>query len=193
MAKPSGGYHHAHYDFGSGFCVFNDLVLAGRTLLDSGAVSRVLIFDCDVHQGDGTATLCQDDDALISCSLHCERNFPARKAQSDVDIPLENRLDDAQYLATVNSVLPWLLNLYRPDLVLYDAGVDVHQADALGYLDLSEQGIYQRDRAVMAHCRAQQIPVAAVIGGGYAKDHQHLVPRHQQLFLAARDALEESD
>ncbi|MBY6094711.1 histone deacetylase [Ferrimonas balearica] len=188
----SGGYHHAHRDFGSGFCVFNDLVLAARLLLQRQAVSRVLIFDCDVHQGDGSAALCQDDPDIITCSLHCERNFPARKARSHVDVPLENDLDDAAYLATLDSVLPWLLNLYQPDLVIYDAGVDVHQDDALGYLSLSDHGLYQRDFRVFSACQQQGIPVAAVIGGGYAKHHDDLVPRHSQLFFAARDLLSQS-
>ncbi|MBY6186737.1 histone deacetylase [Marinobacter hydrocarbonoclasticus] len=187
----SGGYHHAHREFGSGFCVFNDLVLAAHLLLAQERVHRVLILDCDVHQGDGTARLCQGHPDIITCSLHCERNFPARKAQSHVDIPLDNGVDDQAYLTTLTELLPWLLNLYQPDLVLYDAGVDVHRDDALGYLCLSDQGLYQRDRAVFAAALERGIPVAAVIGGGYAKNHADLVPRHQQLFVAASDLLKE--
>ncbi len=183
----SGGYHHAHRTFGSGFCVFNDLVLAARLLLTQHTISRVLILDCDVHQGDGTATLCEDDPDIITCSLHCERNFPARKARSHIDIPLDNGLDDGAYLATLSELLPWLLNLYQPDLVLYDAGVDVHRDDALGYLSLTDAGLLRRDRAVFDAARSRGIPVAAVIGGGYAKQHAELVPRHQQLFVAASE------
>ncbi|MBY5921166.1 histone deacetylase [Ferrimonas balearica] len=183
----SGGYHHAHRDFGSGFCVFNDLVLAARLMMAQQQLSRILILDCDVHQGDGTATLCQDDPEIITCSLHCERNFPARKAHSHIDIPLDNGVDDVQYLATLNELLPWLLNLYQPDLILYDAGVDVHRDDALGYLELSDAGLFQRDHAVMSAAMDRGIPVAAVIGGGYAKCHGDLIPRHQQLFLAASE------
>ena len=141
----AGGTHHAHHDFASGFCIFNDLAIISLSLLASGRVERVLIIDCDVHQGDGTATILADVDAAITVSLHCENNFPARKAQSDWDIPLPRGLDDAGYLHTLEQVLNYLLPIYQPDLVLYDAGVDVHQLDALGHLQLTDDGIAARD------------------------------------------------
>ncbi|WP_298439353.1 histone deacetylase [uncultured Ferrimonas sp.] len=181
----SGGYHHAHHHFGSGYCVFNDLVIAAQLALDQQLAQRVLIFDCDVHQGDGTATLTRDNPDIISVSLHCQRNFPSRKAQSDIDIPLDNDLDDRGYLATLTEVLPWALDLYQPDLVIYDAGVDIHQHDRLGYLKVTDQGLLQRDKLVIAQCKQRQLPLAAVIGGGYAVEQQELIPRHRQLFIAA--------
>ncbi|PKM31152.1 MAG: histone deacetylase [Gammaproteobacteria bacterium HGW-Gammaproteobacteria-11] len=181
----AGGTHHAHYDFASGFCIFNDLAIISRYLLASGKVQRVLIFDCDVHQGDGTARILENDPDAITVSLHCENNFPARKAQSDWDIPLPRQLDDAGYLKIVDDVLGYLLPLYQPDLVLYDAGVDVHRDDALGYLNLSDQGIAQRDRRVIDHCLGRDIPVCAVIGGGYSADRDALARRHGILHHSA--------
>ncbi|SHH28217.1 histone deacetylase family protein [Ferrimonas marina] len=183
----SGGYHHAHRDFGSGFCVFNDLVLAARLMQQHHGVERVLIFDCDVHQGDGSAALALGDDSLITVSLHCQNNFPARKQPSDVDIPLDPGIDDAHYLATLDQVLPWVLDLYRPDLVIYDAGVDIHGDDALGHLAVTTEGLRRRDRRVFHACQQRQIPLAAVIGGGYADRHQDLTERHLQLFAAGRE------
>ena len=181
----AGGTHHAHYDFASGFCIFNDLAIISRYLLASGKVQRILIFDCDVHQGDGTARILENDADAITVSLHCENNFPARKAHSDWDIPLPRQLDDAGYLKIVDDVLGYLLQLYQPDLVLYDAGVDVHRDDALGYLNLSDQGIAQRDRLVIDHCLGRDIPVCAVIGGGYSADRDALARRHGILHHSA--------
>ncbi|AQZ96607.1 histone deacetylase [Halopseudomonas phragmitis] len=182
----AGGTHHAHYDFASGFCVYNDLAIISRYLLTSGRIQRVLIFDCDVHQGDGTARILEHDSEAITVSLHCESNFPARKAHSDWDIPLPRQLDDAGYLKVVEDVLGYLLPLYQPDLVLYDAGVDVHRDDALGYLNLTDQGLAARDRLVLEHCLGRDIPVCAVIGGGYSKDRDALARRHGILHHCAQ-------
>lgn len=181
----AGGTHHAHYDFPSGFCIFNDLAVIARYLLAAGRVQRVLIFDCDVHQGDGTARLLADCDQAVTVSLHCQQNFPARKAESDWDIPLPRGLGDAAYLQVVDDTLNYLLPLYQPDIVLYDAGVDVHQNDALGYLQLTDAGIAARDEAVMRHCLGRDIPLAGVIGGGYDKDRARLARRHGILHHSA--------
>ncbi|MCQ4348307.1 histone deacetylase [Pseudomonas stutzeri] len=174
----AGGTHHAHRERPSGFCVFNDLAVVARYLLDSGRVQRLLIFDCDVHQGDGTATLLDDCRDAVTVSLHCEQNFPPRKAHSDWDIPLPAGTGDAAYLQTVEDALNYLLAIYQPDLVLYDAGVDVHRDDVLGRLALSDAGIAARDLAVLRHCLGRDIPVACVIGGGYDHDRQALARRH---------------
>jgi acetoin utilization deacetylase AcuC-like enzyme len=181
----AGGTHHAHHDFASGFCIFNDLAIISRYLLASGKVGRVLIFDCDVHQGDGTARILENDTDAITVSLHCENNFPARKAASDWDIPLPRNTDDHAYLKVVDDVLSYLLPLYQPDIVLYDAGVDVHKEDALGYLALTDAGIANRDRIVIDHCLARDIPVCAVIGGGYSNDRDALARRHGLLHHSA--------
>ena len=155
-------------------------------LLASGQVGRVLIFDCDVHQGDGTARLLADTAEAITVSLHCEKNFPARKAASDWDIPLPIGMGDTDYLRVVDDSLNYLLPLYQPDLVLYDAGVDVHQDDALGYLNLTDAGLAARDTAVLQHCLGRDIPVMGVIGGGYDRDRAALARRHGILHHCAK-------
>lgn len=182
----AGGTHHAHYDYPAGFCIFNDLAIISQYLLQSGRVDRVLIFDCDVHQGDGTARILEHTADAITVSLHCEKNFPARKAQSDWDIPLPMGMGDDDYLKVVDDTLNYLLPLYQPDLVLYDAGVDVHKDDALGYLQLTDAGVARRDETVMRHCLGRDIPVMGVIGGGYSKDRQALARRHGILHHSAQ-------
>lgn len=181
----AGGTHHAHFDHPAGFCIFNDLAVISQYLLQSGKAQRVLIFDCDVHQGDGTARLLENTPDAITVSLHCEKNYPARKALSDWDIPLPNGMGDADYLKVVDDTLNYLLPLYQPDIVLYDAGVDVHQSDALGYLNLSDAGIAARDEAVINHCLGRDIPLVGVIGGGYDKDRVALARRHGILHHSA--------
>lgn len=181
----AGGTHHAHYDHPSGFCIFNDLAVIARYLLASGRVGRVLVFDCDVHQGDGTARILEDTPDAITVSLHCEQNFPARKARSDWDIGLPHGMGDADYLKVVDDALNYLLPLYQPDIVLYDAGVDVHKDDALGYLQLSDAGLAARDTAVLRHCLEREIPVLGVIGGGYDPDRAALARRHGILHHSA--------
>jgi acetoin utilization deacetylase AcuC-like enzyme len=181
----AGGTHHAHYDFPSGFCIFNDLAVIARYLLEAGKVQRVLIFDCDVHQGDGSARLLADVPEAITVSLHCEKNFPARKAASDWDIPLPIGMGDDAYLKVVDDALNYLLPLYKPDIVLYDAGVDVHQDAVLGYLKLTDAGVAARDTAVLNHCLSRDIPVVGLIGGGYDKDRHALARRHGILHHSA--------
>ncbi|QLE84997.1 histone deacetylase [Shewanella sp. Scap07] len=180
----SGGYHHAHYDFGSGYCIFNDLIVAAKEI-NQQYDYKVLIFDCDVHQGDGTAAMAQDNEQIITCSVHCQSNFPARKQVSDHDIGLEDGLGDDPYVQTIDAVFRYLVQLHRPDMVIYDAGVDIHQQDDLGRLSVSTAGILARDLAVLNIAKKQQIPIACVIGGGYSKDPLELSVRHSQLFIAA--------
>lgn len=180
----SGGYHHAFAGEGAGFCLFNDLAVAAAVALQQG-VDKVLIFDCDVHQGDGTALLFGGEPRVVTASLHGEKNFPARKQHSDWDISLPTQCEDAAYLEAVHSSFDYLLRLHQPDLVLYDAGVDIHKDDDLGLLHISTQGVYQRDHFVLKRCRELNIPVAAVIGGGYQRDINKLAAVHSQLFQAA--------
>ena len=186
----AGGTHHAHHDHASGFCIFNDLAVIALSLLESGRVGRVLIFDCDVHQGDGTARILEQVPDAVTVSLHCEKNFPARKARSDWDIALAPGMGDADYLKTVNDTLDYLLPLYQPDLVIYDAGVDVHRDDALGLLNLSDEGLAMRDSAVIEHCLGRDIPLVGLIGGGYDKDRALLARRHAKLHFSAAAAWE---
>ncbi|ANZ10616.1 histone deacetylase [Vibrio parahaemolyticus] len=183
----SGGYHHAHKDFGSGFCLFNDLVIAAKHMLDNEHVDKILIIDSDVHHGDGTATLCQEEPDIVTLSFHCDKNFPARKPQSDLDVPLAKGTDDETFLMTFKEVVEMALNLHRPDMVIYDAGVDIHQDDELGYFDVSTQAIFERDRFLFQLMKNRGIPVAAVVGGGYRTNHADLVPIHMQLIKAAKE------
>jgi acetoin utilization deacetylase AcuC-like enzyme len=174
----AGGTHHAHTDFGSGYCMVNDLAFTSETLIKSGEVTNILIFDLDVHQGDGTAAMLAHQPYAYTCSIHCEKNFPFRKSASDLDIGLAPNVADSEYLGVVDDTLSYLLNTLNPDLVLYDAGVDVWQQDGLGKLDISWQGIAQRDHLVLKRCLERNVPVATVIGGGYDKDHRRLAARH---------------
>lgn len=181
----TGGYHHAHYDFGSGFCLFNDLVLAASHALTHEGIDKVLIVDCDVHHGDGTATLAAGRSDIVTFSVHCEKNFPSRKPASDIDLPLPVGTTSDTYLSTFIPCLTLALAQYQPDLVIYDAGVDIHQDDELGYMNVCQQGIAERDAAVMKACQKHNIPVAAVIGGGYRTEQETLVPLHAELIRAA--------
>ncbi|MCF5899695.1 histone deacetylase family protein [Aeromonas veronii] len=182
----SGGYHHAHRDHGSGFCLFNDLVIAAQACLDEGHCEQVLIVDLDVHQGDGSAALCAGRRDIITLSLHGEHNFPHHKAASHLDFPLPSGMTDDAYLTTLQQALSLALRLYSPDLILYQAGVDVHHADELGYLSLSDEGVRLRDAMVFDCAIKHGLPVAAVPGGGYRRDWQQLIPLHMSLFEAAR-------
>lgn len=181
----TGGYHHAFANFGSGFCILNDLYLCALQMLQAPDIDRVLVFDLDVHQGDGTAKLAENNSAVMTVSLHGEKNFPYRKQVSDMDFPLPKHLTDEPYLETVEEALHLSLKQFQPDAVIYDAGVDVHVDDDLGLLNISTEGVYRRDCMVFEACKKAQLPIAAVIGGGYQRDIAALVDVHLQLFKAA--------
>jgi acetoin utilization deacetylase AcuC-like enzyme len=183
----AGGTHHAFPNYGSGFCIFNDLAIATRVLQKLGLVQRVLIVDLDVHQGDGTACIFQDDASVFTFSMHCEANFPSQKQKSDLDVPLPIGLNDDEYLQLLAQYLPDLLSHVNPDLVLYDAGVDIHALDRLGKLAMTDTGIYRREMQVLSTCIAAGYPVACVIGGGYADDLTGLVYRHSLIHRAAQE------
>ncbi|HEY9794794.1 MAG TPA: histone deacetylase [Leptolyngbyaceae cyanobacterium] len=183
----AGGTHHAFPSYGSGFCIFNDLAIAARVLQQLGLARKILILDLDVHQGDGTAFIFQDDKSIFTFSMHCEVNFPGTKQKSDLDVPLPVGMDDDAYLQTLAKYLPDLLSGFQPDLVLYDAGVDPHAGDRLGKLSLTDMGIYRREMQVLTTCVAAGYPVASVIGGGYADDLDALIYRHSLLHRAASE------
>ncbi len=183
----AGGTHHAHASFGSGFCIFNDIAVAPRVLQASGRVGRVLIVDLDVHQGDGSAAIFAGDDSVFTFSMHCQANFPFRKATSDLDVELPNGMDDDAYMARLADLLPGLLEQVKPDIVFYDAGVDPHADDLLGKLALTDAGLYWRDRYVLRETLRRRIPVACVIGGGYSRDIAALARRHALVHRAATE------
>lgn len=182
----AGGTHHAFPSHGSGFCIFNDVAVAARQLLAEGAVRRLMVVDLDVHQGDGTAAIFAGEPRLFSLSVHAASNFPLRKQRSDFDLALPDGIEDEAYLAALGALLPDLLTQVRPDLVLYNAGVDPHREDRLGRLCLSDEGLLQRDRLVLELCLRQGVPVATVIGGGYDA-LPALVARHSLVFRAAAE------
>ncbi|WP_422380493.1 histone deacetylase [Marinicellulosiphila megalodicopiae] len=183
----AGGTHHANYDFASGFCILNDLALSARAIILQGKVNKVLIVDCDVHQGDGTASILQNDDDIFTFSMHCEKNFPVRKAHSNLDIGLDVGLKDQAYLDTLEHHLLSVIRSFKPDFIFYDAGVDIYEHDPLGLLNISLKGIEDRDRLVLDICKQFNIPVATVIGGGYDDDRMALAKRHALVVEAAQD------
>ncbi|MEK0085490.1 histone deacetylase [Benzoatithermus flavus] len=180
----AGGSHHAFAGFGAGFCVFNDVAVAARLLLAEGLIGKALVIDLDVHQGDGTAAIFADDPRVVTFSVHCRVNFPARKQQSDVDVALDAGVGDEDYLAVLEAILPAVLDRVRPDLVFYNAGVDPHALDRLGRLSLSDAGLAERERYVLSVVRARGLPLACVVGGGYAHDLDVLARRHAILHEA---------
>jgi acetoin utilization deacetylase AcuC-like enzyme len=184
----AGGSHHAQADTGAGFCVFNDVAVAARRLLAEGKVGQVLVVDLDVHQGDGTARIFENDASVFTFSMHAEKNFPARKAASDLDIDLADGTGDEAYLGKLEEILPDLLARVAPDLVFFNAGVDPHADDKLGRLSLSDEGLARREAFVLGSCLERSIPVTGVIGGGYDADIDRLAHRHALLHRAAREA-----
>jgi acetoin utilization deacetylase AcuC-like enzyme len=174
----AGGTHHAHRDFGAGFCVFNDAAVAARAMQVESRVGRVLIVDLDVHQGDGTAALLAHDDTVFTFSMHGRRNFPFRKCASDLDVELDDGTGDAVYLATLRAALSSVLARFTPDLAIYLAGADPYAGDRLGRLALSKQGLAARDRLVLDRLRDRGVPVAIAMAGGYAEDIADSVDIH---------------
>ncbi|XP_056139795.1 uncharacterized protein SYNPCC7002_A1628 [Lampris incognitus] len=187
----AGGTHHAFPSYGSGFCLLNDLAVAAKYLLSNhSSKPKVLIVDLDVHQGDGTAFIFKEEPFVFTLSVHSGKNFPLRKQNSDLDVSAEDGTEDKEYMSTVEAHLPWVLNTFRPDLVLYDAGVDPHQEDELGRLNLTDKGLYQRDLYVMKTVVARGVPLASVIGGGYSRDIDKLALRHSIVHRAATQVQE---
>lgn len=186
-ANLAGGTHHAFPDYGAGYCVFNDLAIAPRVLQQEGLIRSALIVDLDVHQGDGSAAILADDASIFTFSMHCAANFPFRKQRSDLDVELPAGMEDEPYLSLLQQHLPAVLASVQPDLVLYDAGVDLHKEDRLGKLALTDEGLYRRDFYVVDECVRRGIPVSCVIGGGYDRDLQALARRHSIVFRAASD------
>ena len=183
-ANGAGGSHHALPDGGAGYCVTNDLAIAANRLVAEGAVSRILIIDLDVHQGDGSAVIFAGRSDVLTFSMHAARNFPVRKARSFRDVELPDGTDDAAYLDRLAAELPLLLDGERPGLVLFQAGVDPHRDDRLGRLALSDAGLAARDAMVVRACRSRGIALAATLGGGYAGDAMIIARRHAAGLIA---------
>lgn len=182
----AGGTHHAHRDFGSGFCVFNDLAVAALTLIEEGRVERIAVLDLDVHQGDGNAAILAGRPDVLVVSLHGAKNFPFRKVPSDLDVELPDGMEDDAYHRALLDVLPAVAE-FRPDLLLYLSGADPLKQDRLGRLSLSFDGLAERDRIVFEFCRRRGLPVSIAIGGGYADPIIDSVTVYANTFRMARE------
>ena len=176
----AGGSHHAKFDAGAGYCVFNDVAVAAQYLLDKELAERILIVDLDVHQGNGNSDIFKNNRNVFTFSMHSKSNYPAKKSISDLDVELQDNLEDKQYLKTLKFYLS-KLNEEKFDYVFYIAGVDIHHNDRLGKLKISDEGIKQRDEIVTQNFFSKGIPLCGVLGGGYNKDFDKLVELHSYL------------
>jgi acetoin utilization deacetylase AcuC-like enzyme len=183
----AGGTHHAFTYKGEGFCVLNDIAIAARHLLKQKLVHKILVVDLDVHQGNGTAEIFQNNPKVFTFSMHGADNYPLKKEQSDLDIPLKAYTDDATYLHLLRQTLPKLIEEQQPDFIFYQSGVDVLATDKLGKLGLTRQGCRTRDKTVLELCAKKQIPVAVAMGGGYSERMADIVEAHCNTFRVAFD------
>jgi acetoin utilization deacetylase AcuC-like enzyme len=184
-ASLSGGTHHAHADYGAGFCIFNDVAVAARVMQSKAPGLGALVIDCDVHQGDGTAAIFSTDPSVYTFSIHGANNFPYRKENSDLDIALPDETGDKAYLEALERGLSLALHSARSNLAIYLAGADPYMDDRLGRLALTKRGLAARDRLVLDKCAAVGLPVAVVMSGGYARRIEDVVDIHFETLRAA--------
>lgn len=185
----AGGTHHAYADRGEGFCVFNDIAIAARMLLHEGRYRKIMVIDLDVHQGNGTAHIFRGDPGVFTFSMHGLKNYPLRKERSDLDIGLPDHTTDLEYLSELKTQLPRIIDRFRPELVFYQAGVDVLKEDKLGRLDLSLEGCLARDHEVLSLCYSLGIPVVVTMGGGYPDRLTTLIAAHTNTFKVAKSLI----
>ena len=176
----AGGSHHASYNGGAGYCVFNDVAVAAHYLLNRGLANKILIVDLDVHQGNGNSEIFKNNRSVFTFSMHSKTNYPAKKSNSDLDVELEDNLEDDAYIKTLKHYLNEL-NQENFDFIFYIAGVDIHFNDRLGKLKISDEGIKLRDELVVENFFSRRIPLCGVLGGGYNKDFNKLVELHSML------------
>lgn len=183
----AGGTHHAFSDKGEGFCMFNDQAIGARYLLEKHLATKILIIDLDVHQGNGTAEIFQDNEAVFTFSMHGKNNYPFHKEKSNLDISLEKGTKDQEYLSILKETFPKLIETHQPDFIYYLCGVDVIETDQLGTLSLSIKGCKERDRFVLQTCKDLNIPVMCSMGGGYSADIKIIVNAHANTFRLAQE------
>tara|TARA_A100001015_G_scaffold281639_1_gene345083 strand:+ start:42 stop:935 length:894 start_codon:yes stop_codon:yes gene_type:complete len=176
----AGGSHHATFDSGAGYCVFNDVAVAANYLKNKGFAKKILILDLDVHQGNGNSEIFGNDKDVLTFSMHCASNYPAKKSKSDIDIELKDNMEDQEYLRVLNDNLN-ILNQNKYDFVFYVAGVDIHYEDRLGKLKITDEGINKRDQIVIENFHSKNIPLCGVLGGGYNKSFEKLIELHSML------------
>jgi acetoin utilization deacetylase AcuC-like enzyme len=183
----AGGTHHAFADAGEGFCLFNDVMVAARRLQQEKLADRIVIIDCDVHQGNGTAVLAQGDESIFTFSIHGAKNFPLRKEKSDLDVELPDATRDQEYLAALEPALFEALIRARADFAFYLSGADAFEGDRLGRLKVSKNGLLRRDRLVLDALNAASLPTAVCMGGGYAEDVRDAVDIYFQTVRTAAE------
>jgi acetoin utilization deacetylase AcuC-like enzyme len=183
----AGGTHHAYAEHGEGFCLLNDLAVSSNWLLHTGQVKRILVVDLDVHQGNGTAALLTDHNKVFTLSFHGANNYPMHKERSALDVPLPDGTNDGDYLAKLETILPKLIDDFKPDFVHFQSGVDVLATDKLGRLSLTAEGCLQRDAFVLQTLKSRCIPVVCTMGGGYSEDLAQIVDAHANTFRLAQE------
>ncbi len=183
----AGGTHHAYSDSAEGFCMLNDQAVAAQFLLNQGLAEQILIIDLDVHQGNGTAKIFEEEARVFTFSMHGEKNYPFKKEKSDLDIGLPDGTQDVEYLKKLKKTLPELLEKVKPDFVFYLAGVDVLETDKLGKLSLSLAGCKERDKFVLQSLKDANLPVEISMGGGYSKEIKYIVEAHANTYRLVQD------
>lgn len=186
-ANLAGGTHHAMPDYGEGFCVYNDVAVATQVLRHAKWVNKVLVIDCDVHQGNGTAEFFKKEPEVFTFSMHGEKNYPFKKPPSDLDIGLPDQTGDKGYLRCLINALNDIFNRFSPDLVFYLGGIDPLKTDHFGRLSLSLKGLEERDRTVIEYITQKEIPLTLLLSGGYAPTVRETVEAHAVMFLAAKE------
>ena len=176
----AGGSHHANFDFGAGYCVFNDTAVAANFLKNKQFIKRILILDLDVHQGNGNSEIFKNDKDVLTFSMHCASNYPAKKSKSDIDVELKDQMEDREYLDILHKNLKEL-NKNKYDFVFYIAGVDIHYEDRLGKLKITDEGVNKRDQIVIENYNSKKTPLCGVLGGGYNKSFKKLIELHSML------------
>ncbi|MEJ1223112.1 histone deacetylase family protein [Sediminicola sp. 1XM1-17] len=183
----AGGTHHAYTDRGEAFCMLNDQAIGARYLQAKGLAKKILIVDLDVHQGNGTAEIFQDDPSVFTFSMHGSGNYPFRKEKSDLDIALNKGTTDTEYLSILKDTLPKLINEVKPEFVFYLCGVDILATDKLGTLAVTVEGCKKRDRFVLETCKKYHIPIQCSMGGGYSPDLKTIIEAHANTFRVAKE------
>lgn len=183
----AGGTHHAYKDRGEGFCIFNDFAIAANMLLAQGVLKQILIVDLDVHQGNGTAKIFQNNSQVFTFSMHGAKNYPLRKEQSDLDVPVPDGITDKAYLDLLKKHLPELIEKVQPDFIFYLAGVDILETDKLGRLGVTREGCKQRDAFVLNQAQVNNIPIAVSMGGGYSVNLRDIIEAHANTFRLAQE------
>jgi len=187
----SGGFHHAYADHGEGFCAIHDVAVAIRRLQADNSIKKAMVVDTDVHHGNGTAHIFRDDSSVFTLSIHQENNYPAHKPPSDLDLPLDDCVEDEEYLATLLPAVARVFDSFCPEILFYVGGADPYQEDQLGGLRLSKSGLKARDKGVFFAARSRNIPVATTLAGGYARRVEDTVRIHANTVVAAREVAEE--